>query len=372
MDNDSEANVHTLEDKIASDNWALGPGSITWQIMQDPVVFQIGQLRTATLLLLHPPFAASAEHDTFMINPLLRFRRVGVYAYTATYGTRRDAEKMSHMVRTRHGQVTGIEPVTRRPYQSHSEYELALTHVIQASSYLAIFEAINGVLPEADRDQYYQEQKVPSAMLGIAPEHLPSTNVEAQAFLAEARKRYAVGEAGRDLLAYYDNKPYAPGTALGDLPFLKRNLALWSVRAVVDIAILTLDEKDKLILSINRRPKLRWRWAVKLSLKFLSSFMRSKRGQKMWEFYLQKRTFDIYQNALAIDNSEGHETRKSEFVVPDPDDCFFELPDLKRNWPGDVADYAVGREIEGKVVLEDRPFVNLRDPSKSLEEAMAS
>ena len=340
--------------------------------MHDPVVFQIGQLRTATLLLLHPPFAASAEHDTFLTDPLLRFRRVGMYAYSATYGTVQDAQKLSHMVRMRHSQIKGIEPITRRPYQSNSEYELALTHVIQASSYLAIYETVHGRLTEAQRDQYYQEQKIPSAMLGVNPAHVPSSHKEAEEFLSLARKRFAVGSRGRELLAYYDNRPYEPGTAFGDLPFIRRKLTLLASRALVDMAIATLDESDKLILSINRRPKLRWKWAVRGSLKLTSWFMRSKRGQKLWEFYLQKRAFNIYREAMRLEDQPGKSSREANYVVPNANLVFHQLPDLKRNWPGDVEHYALGREVEGNIQLTNQPTKKLRNPRKSLQEVIAS
>ncbi len=362
-----------LEADTAGDeqDWALGPGSVTWKMLRDPVVYMLGQMRNSALLLMHPPFAASAEHDTFTIDPVLRFRRVGMYAYSVTFGTKADAERLSHMVRTRHNQVVGTEPITRRPYQSHSEYELALTHVIQASSYLAIYEVIYGELPTEERDQYYQEQKVPSAQIGVNPDYLPNTYEEAELFLAQARKRFAVGERGRELLAAYDNSPYPAGTYMGDLPYFKRNLALYAMRVVIDMAIETIHDDDRLILAINRQPKLRSRWAVRASLKFFSKFMRSKKGQVYWAEYLQKRAFDIFTTALEAEDAPGYEQRKKAFRVPDAKQFYHELPDLKRNWPGDVADYAVGREVEGDVTLDETPAVNQRDPHKHLQQDAA-
>lgn len=329
-----------------NDGWALGPGSVTWKVLRDPAVFVVGQMRTATLLMMHPPFAASTEHDIFLVDPLLRFRRVGMYAYSVTYGTKDDAERLSHMVRTRHSQIVGIEPITKRPYQSHSEYELALTHVIQASSYLAIHEAIHGTLTNPARDQYYQEQKIPSALIGINPDHLPATYSEAQTFLGYARKSFAIGERGRNILAAYDNQPYPRGTALGDLAFFKRNAALLATRMVADMALLTLPDEDRHILAINRRPKLIWRRAVRLSLLALSAFLRSRRGQALWSEYLQTRAYRLFERALSVEDAPGHAQRAASFRVPDPYACFRELPDLKRNWPGSVEHYALGREVE--------------------------
>ena len=343
----------STSEKVSETEWAIGPGSITWKVLRDPVTFIVGQIRNSMVLLFHPPFAASSEHDTFIVDPLLRFRRVGMYAYAATYGKKSDAEKFSHMVRTRHGQVVGTDPITQRPYQSHSEYELALTSVIQSTSYLFTYEAAHGQLSAEDRDQFYFEQKVPAAMIGIQPKHLPNTFDEAMAFLDAAHDRFAVGLIGRELLAPYDKSDYPEGTAMGDLPYFRRKLGLYATRVVSDMAALTLLPKEKLLYSINRRPKMFNQSGVKLSLKAFSFFMRSKLGMKAFEWYVQKKVFKTFSDALRVEDAPGYENRKAAFVVPDPESCYRELPDLKRNWPGRMEDYALGREVENEVVVAE-------------------
>ncbi len=333
----------------AGGDWAIGPGSVTWKVLRDPVVFIVGQIRNSMVLLFHPPFAASSEHDMFIIDPLLRFRRVGMYAYSATFGSSKDAEKFSRMVRTRHGQVVGTEPITQRPYQSHSEYELALTSVIQSTSYLFTYEAIHGRLPDDERDQFYCEQQIPAAMIGIQPRHLPASYGEAMDFLHHAHQRFAVGLIGRRLLAPYDRSDYPKGTAMGDLPWLQRKLGLYVTRVVSDMASLTLLEDERMLYSVNRRPKMLTEGGVRASIKLFSAFMRSKLGMKALSWYLQNKAFNIFANALKVEDGPGYAERKANFVVPDPQGLYRELPDLKRNWPGSVADYALGREVESDV-----------------------
>lgn len=353
----------------ANDEWALGPGSVSWRVMRDPTVFILGQIRTSMLLMMHPPFATSAEHDTFMTDPVLRFRRVGMYAYTVIYGTKAEAARATQMVRARHGQVKGVEPITRRPYQSNSEYELALTQVIEKSSYLAIFEALYGPLPEKKRDRFYAEQRVAAAMLGINPDHLPNTNEGTERFLAEARKRFCVGERGREILAYYDNQPYPEGSVLGDLPFGLRQAALKGVRLVADMALGTIGEQDRFIIAVNRKPVLRSRRLTRGVMKAVSLWLtRTRLGEKFWAGYLQDRAYGIFADALVMEDSEPHAMP----ARPDPYKVYKPLPDLKRNWPGDVADYALGRPIEGEIDLHEGPVVNLRDSSQTLEEAFAA
>lgn len=339
--------------ELPAQNWALGPGSVTWKLLRDPVVFMVGQIRNSMVLLFHPPFAASSEHDIFVVDPLLRFRRVGMYAYSATFGKKRDAEKFSHMVRTRHGQVVGTEPITQKPYQSHSEYELALTSVIQSTSYLFIYEAINGQLPDDERDQFYYEQQVPAALIGIQPEHLPNTFQEAMDFLEHAHKRFCVGLIGRRLLEPYDRSDYPKGTAMGDLPWLQRKIGLYVTRVISDMAASTLLPDEKALYSVTRRPKMFTKGGVRLSLKLYSKFMQSKLGMKAFSWYLQDKAFGILTDALAIEDSPGYEERKANFVVPDPKSLYRELPDLKRNWPGSVENYSLGREVENEVPVPE-------------------
>ena len=350
MENVTDIEASTRTDRTGAD-WALGPGSVTWKVLRDPVVFIVGQIRNSMVLLFHPPFAASSEHDIFVVDPLLRFRRVGMYAYSATYGSKTDAEKFSNMVRTRHGQVVGKEPITQRPYQSHSEYELALTSVIQSTSYLFTYEAIHGDLLDAERDQFYFEQQIPAAMIGIQPAHLPATFEEAQEFLTHARQHFAVGLIGRRLLAPYDKSEYPRGTAMGDLPFLQRKLSLYVTRVVSDMAALTLSEEERLLYSVNRRPKMFARGGVRASLKAFSAFMRCSLGMKAFEWYLQKKAFGTFKRALEVEDAPGYEARKAAYVVPDPTGFYRELADLKRNWPGKVENYALGREVENEVPL---------------------
>ena len=136
MENVAEIAPTQLSTEDAED-WAIGPGSVTWKVLRDPVVFMVGQIRNSMVLLFHPPFAASSEHDIFVVDPLLRFRRVGMYAYSATFGKRKDAQKFSHMVRTRHGQVVGTEPITQRP--------LSITLGIRARTHIG--DSVNVLSP---------------------------------------------------------------------------------------------------------------------------------------------------------------------------------------------------------------------------------
>ena len=328
-------------------DWALGPGSVTWTVLKDPAVFIVGLLREALLLALHPPFAAAAvDHDSFSDDPVMRFKRVAIYTYAATYGSKADAERVSAMVRRSHARIVGIEPLTLLPYRADSEYELALTQAMLGASFLAAYEQLRGDLPTAKRDQFVLEQKLPGALIGVNPAHLPSSYGELVDFLGRARMRFATGLQAREIIGPFATKAFPKGTVLGDLPFFRGRSAVWAARAVADMAILTMSSEERELLAISRAPRLGSEVAVRRSLHLLSAYLRSEKGMAAFGDFLGSGTFKLFMRALKADAAPGSRTRVAAFHVPDPMPCFHKLADLVENWPGTVGAYVLGRQHE--------------------------
>lgn len=350
--------------------WALGPGSVTWRVLRDPVVFFVGMGRTTLVLPLHPPFSASIEHDTFHTDPVLRFKKIAMYAYGTAFGTCDDAERVSNMVRTRHGQVSGIDAITQRPYQAYSEYELAITHLIQTHCFLVIYEEIYGRLSNNDRDKFFLEQKLPSAMIGINPAHMPDSYEQAMEWMGKIRLRFALTAAGRMSLASIDSTPYPKGSVIGDLPRFRRFITVSIIRAIADMSRITLDPAEDDLISFRRKPYLRSRKLIRISLKLFSRLFRAKRFQAVWDDMLSKKIAASYRRALVEQDAPGAELRTVEFVIPDANDHFYPLPGLKRNWPGDPINYAIGSDLEGPVLRGSITKVNT--PGSALRLRIAS
>ena len=324
-------------------DWALGPGSVTWTILKDPATFVVGLLREALLLALHPPFAAAAaDHDSFNDDPMMRFKRVAIFTYAATYGTKADAERVSVMVRRSHARIVGVEPLTALPYRADSEYELALTQAMLGASFLAVYEELHGELPTAKRDQFVLEQKLPGALIGVNPAHLPSTYGELVDFLGHARMRFATGLQAREIIGPFATTKFARGTVLGDLPLFKRRLATFAVRAVADMAILTMNDEESGLLSINRSPVLGSEATVRRSLRLLSAYLRSQRGMAAFGDFLGSGTAKLFRRALEVEAAPGSRPRAAFFQVPDATPHFHHLHDLVSNWPGSAAAYVLG------------------------------
>jgi uncharacterized protein (DUF2236 family) len=317
-----------------SADWALGPGSVSWEVMRNPCVFVVGILREAILLTLHLPFAAAAiDHDGVHEDPVKRFRTIARYAYSATYGTKAEAEHVSGYVRRRHAQVVGIEPVSGEPYRANSDYELVLTQVLLSSSWLAAYETLNGPLPAVKRDQFLLEQKTAGALLGIRPHHLPDSYEQLQAFLADARSRWAAGEQARTVLKPFASGVYPAGSVIGELPGYQRRPVAFLVRMLTDMALSTMSADERDLLAIDRKPQLRSRVAVRKSLEALSAWLRSARGTKVFDGFLKPDVAKVMRRARAAESAPGYPATAAAFVVPDPAPFVVELEDRVENMP---------------------------------------
>ncbi|WP_179272966.1 MULTISPECIES: oxygenase MpaB family protein [unclassified Rhodococcus (in: high G+C Gram-positive bacteria)] len=323
---------------------------MTWKVMEDPAVFFIGLLREALLLTLHPDFAAAAvDHDSFADDPMLRFQHVAMYTYGATYGTVEEAARYSAMVNRTHTRIVGMEPMTGNPYQAHAEYELALTQVMLVDSFREAYEALYGELSAVDRDQFVLEQQVPAAMLGVQPDHMPSTFGQMVDFLAHARVKFASGLQARAILEPFASGSYSRGTAIGDLPTHLRLPAMFGLRAMADIAISIMTPEERTLISIGRRPKLGSKTAVKLSYRALSAFVRSTRGTQLFSSFVKPNVAGIIETARIAQHAPGARTRAAQFVVPNAYAVLWVPPVLVPNWPGSTAAYRLGDRTVAKV-----------------------
>ena len=310
----------TTTTAAAEREWALGPGAVSWKVLRNPCVFVIALLREGLLLTLHPQFAAAAvDHDRVHEDPITRYRTIARYAYSSVYGTPRDAERVAGFVRRNHNRVLGVEPITGLYYQANSDYELALTQALLSSSWIAAYEVIAGRLSDAERDQFLLEQKTAGALLGIPPQHLPSTMAELDAFLAKARERFAAGWQARGVLRPFTMGAYPPGSVIGNLPPRKRALVGRAVAALSDITLLTMDPADVELISLPRPPMLRSAKAVEASLKVLAALLGSGRGTEAWDRFMKPDVAALMDRVRAAERAAGgRDAAAARFTPPDP------------------------------------------------------
>ena len=158
---------------------------------------------------------------------------------------------------------------------------------------------------------------MPAALLGVNPDHLPSTYGELIDFIAHARNRFATGLQARETLSPFATGSYPAGTVIGDLQPVLRKPAMFVLRAFSDMAMLTMSWEERELISINRRPKLGSRRATKLALHGLSKWFTGDQGQAWFEKFLGEHIAPIYRRGKVADSAPGGRTRRAMFEVPD-------------------------------------------------------
>lgn len=212
-----------------------GPGSASWQIIGEPAAIA-GGIRGLLLQVAHPlAMAGVHDHSAFRDDPLGRLQRTSAYVTTTTFGSTREALRVSRLVRRVHPRVVGTAPDGRH-YAAEDPHLLAWVAVALTSSFLA-----------ADRRWSPQ----------------PVTGARADAFVAEQSRIAALLDPRVDLEVFERDLEARAALRAGDvdLPMLRDGTLPLSV-ADLD-AVLTafapelgVNEQGREALSFLRRPPI--------------------------------------------------------------------------------------------------------------------
>jgi hypothetical protein len=93
-----------------------------------------------------------------------------------------------------------------------------------------------------------------------------------------------------------------------------------------------MHEADLELLAIGRRPELRSKAAVRVSLRALAAYLGSPRGIAAWERFMKPDVAKIMHRARAAERAAGgHQTAAARFVPPDPAQFVATLDDRVKN-----------------------------------------
>jgi uncharacterized protein (DUF2236 family) len=134
------------------DHGLFGPGSPTWAVWSHPSLVIAGA-RAAIVQTFHPPTAAGVfQHSVYPADFHGRLRRTAHYFATVALGDARSAIEASERLRRVHEHVTGIEPLTGRPYRACDPANQLWVHVTGWHSALYAYERY-GPGPLSPRDE---------------------------------------------------------------------------------------------------------------------------------------------------------------------------------------------------------------------------
>ncbi len=183
-----------------TDHGLYGPGSVTWRIMGEPVIWVAG-FRALYLQALHPRVMRGTWQNTSFAKPgeaWGRFVRTTQFVSYRTYGTMAQVDRAGRRVRKIHASLTGTD--TDGNQFRLDEPELLLwVHCGEIASYADIARRSMGVSAR-DLDAFVDEQRRSAAVVGLDPATVPASMAELDAYYQEIRPRiYACPEAKQAL-----------------------------------------------------------------------------------------------------------------------------------------------------------------------------
>jgi uncharacterized protein (DUF2236 family) len=183
------------------DHGLFGPGSPTWAVWSHPSLVIAGG-RAAIVQMFHPPTAAGvAQHSVYAGDFHGRLRRTAHYFATVALGDARSAIEASERLRRLHERVTGIEPLTGRPYRANDPANQLWVHVTAWHSALYAYERYGpGRLSPEDEARYWSECGIASLLQGLDPADVPGSRAAVREYFASMRASLCVSEPARAIM----------------------------------------------------------------------------------------------------------------------------------------------------------------------------
>ena len=180
----------------------FGPGSVTWRVHGDPIMWIAG-LRALLLQALHPAAMAGVlQHSDFRADPWGRLLRTADYVGVVSFGSTAEVEKLGAKVRAIHGKVRGIDPESGVSYRADDPTLLRWVHCCEVESFLSTYQRAGGRLTPDEVDDYYAEQTRAAAVVGLDPDMVPASKAEMVGYFASIRGELAADGRARELARY--------------------------------------------------------------------------------------------------------------------------------------------------------------------------
>ena len=199
---------------VETDHGLFGPGSVTWRILGEPVMWVAG-LRALYLQALHPRVMRGTWQNTSFAQPgeaWGRFVRTAEFVSVRTFGTTAQVDRAARRVRKLHASLTGTDPDGTR-FRLNEPGLLLWVHCGEIASYVDVARRSGMGVSAADLDAFVDEQRRSAAVIGLDPTAVPGSVAGLDAYYEEIRPGlYACPEARQALMKSYH--PDVPGELL--------------------------------------------------------------------------------------------------------------------------------------------------------------
>ncbi|MFF5439011.1 oxygenase MpaB family protein [Streptomyces achromogenes] len=186
------------------------PGSVTWQMHGDPMMWVAG-VRALYLQALHPRAVRGVtQNSDFRRDAWGRLRRTADFVGTTTYGTTEAAERAGARVRGIHARLTAADPDTGERYGLDEPALLLWVHCAEIGSYLHVLRRSGFPLTDAQADRYVAEHRAGARLVGLDPTTVPASRAELAAYFGTVRPELAAGPEAREVDDFLRRPPVHP------------------------------------------------------------------------------------------------------------------------------------------------------------------
>jgi uncharacterized protein (DUF2236 family) len=202
---------HDRTEAACADYGLFGPGSATWQLMGEPILWVAG-IRALYLQALHPRTMLGTWQNSALVHrheAWARFVRTTEFVRVRTYGTTQEVERAGRRVRKIHASLAGTDADGSK-FRLDEPDQLLWVHCAEVGSYVDICRRCGmGATPD-QLDAFVDEQRRSAALIGLDRQQAPASVAELDAYYQQAMPQArACREAKRALLMSF-NPPLPP------------------------------------------------------------------------------------------------------------------------------------------------------------------
>jgi uncharacterized protein (DUF2236 family) len=178
------------------DDGLFGPGSVTWRVHVEPVLW-VGGFRGLLLQSLHPRVMRGTYQNSALFDPRKawsRFERTVAFVETRTFGSTAEVERAAARVRRLHARLRGFDPDTGHTFRLDHPAHLLWVHATEVDSYAHIARRA-GILDDDGVDAYLAESVRAARVIGLTD--APSSAAQMREYLESVRPELRLTDEAR-------------------------------------------------------------------------------------------------------------------------------------------------------------------------------
>ena len=183
------------------DRGLFGPGSVTWRIASEPVMWIAG-LRAMYLQALHPRVMLGTWQNTALARPdeaWGRFTRTVKFVQVRTFGTTAEVERAGARLRKVHASLRGTD-ADGREFRLDEPELLLWVHCCEIGSYAEIARRSGVRVTGEELDAFVGEQRRSAAVVGLDPQIVPASMADLAAYFDRMRPGLRVTAEARQAM----------------------------------------------------------------------------------------------------------------------------------------------------------------------------